>query len=46
MDKERKPVWTQTIHIVEKIEEYMNQKFYTVTDFKRPLLRHEILLVP
>ena len=45
MAKERVPVWTSTVHIVEKIEEFMGQKFYTISDYKRSLLRHEILLV-
>ena len=45
-DKERQPVWTDTLHTVEKIEEKNNQNFYYVTGRDRPLLRHEILKIP
>ena len=44
-DKEHVPVWSKTTHIVEDITTSMNQKYFKVSEFRRPLLRHEILLI-
>ena len=44
--KERVPVWSENKHKVEDITENFNQKFYHIEGRDRPLLRHEILLVP
>ena len=44
-EKEHVPVWSKETHVVEDITESMNQKYYKVSNFRRPLLRHEILLV-
>ena len=44
--KERVPVWSATRFKVERIEESHGQQFYHVAGRDRPLLRHEILLIP
>ena len=44
--KERVPVWSENKYKVEDITENFNQKFYHIEGRDRPLLRHEILLVP
>ena len=44
--KERAPVWSANRFKVERIEESHGQQFYHVAGRDRPLLRHEILLVP
>ena len=44
-EKEHVPVWSKTTHTVEDISESMNQKYHKVSNFRRPLLRHEIVLV-
>ena len=44
--KERVPVWSINTYIVEKIEEQHGQDFYYVSGRDKPLLRHEILLIP
>ena len=44
-EKEHVPVWPKETHVVEDISESMNQKCFKVSNFRRPLLRHEILLV-
>ena len=44
-EKEHVPVWSKTTHILEDITESMNQKYYKVSDFRRPLLRFEMLLI-
>ena len=44
-DKERVPVWSKTIHEVKEISSNNNQMFYKVSDYTRPLMRHEILSV-
>ena len=43
-EKEHVPVWSKETHTVEDITESMNQKYYKVSDFRRALLRHEVLL--
>ena len=42
-DKERKPVWSQTTHKVNRIENNHNQTFYYVDGMARPLMRNEVL---
>ena len=42
-DKERKSLWMPEIHIITNITESYGQKFYIVSDYNRPLTRHEIL---
>ena len=42
-DKERKSLWMPEIHTITSINESYGQKFYTVSDYNRPLMRHEIL---
>ena len=44
-DKERKSLWMPEIHTITSINESYGQKFYTVSDYRRPLMRHEILLI-
>ena len=44
-DKERKSLWMPEIHIISQITESKEQNFYTVSDYSRPLMRHEILLI-
>ena len=44
-DKERKSLWMPEIHTITDINESLGQKFYTVSDYSRPLMRHEILLI-
>ena len=44
--KERVPVWSENKYKVEDITENFNQQFYHIEGRDRPLLRHEILLVP
>ncbi len=44
-DKERKSLWMPEIHTITSINESYGQKFYTVSDYSRPLMRHEILLI-
>ena len=44
-DKERVPIWSKSIHEVKEITHNNNQLFYTVSDYPRPLMRHEILKV-
>ena len=44
--KERVPVWSINTSKVEKIDDHHGQEFYYVSGRDRPLLRHEILLVP
>lgn len=44
-DKERKSLWMPEIHILTNITESYGQKFYTVSDYHRPLMRHEILKI-
>ena len=43
-EKKHVPVWSKTTHIVEDITESMNQKYYRLSNFRRPLLRFEKLL--
>ena len=42
-DKERVPLWSKTIHRVEKIEEEHNQHFYYLTGIEKPFMRNDIL---
>ena len=42
-DKERVPIWSKTIHKVEKIEHDHNQAFYYISGMEKPFMRHEIL---
>jgi hypothetical protein len=44
-DKERVPVWSKTIHKVEKIEHDHNQAFYYISGVEKPFMRHEILKI-
>ena len=43
--KEHVSVWDKKVHTVEGITTSMNQKYYKLSDSKRPLLRHEILKI-
>ena len=44
-DKEHVSVWLPQIHEVALITQSMGQKFYHITNYKKPFLRHEILKV-
>lgn len=44
-DKERVSLWMPEVHIITNITESHGQKFYTVNDFQKPLMRHELLLI-
>ena len=44
-EKEDKSFWTPKTFTVAKITESFNQKYYHLEGWKRPLLRHDILLV-
>ena len=44
-EKERTSIFLQGEYTVESISEKMGQKYYTITFFNRPLLRHEIVKV-
>ena len=44
-EKERTSHFLQGEYTVEAINEKFGQKYYTITDFNRPLLRHELLKV-
>ena len=42
-EKQQTSHWLKSIHTVERIETKLGQKYYYVSDFQRPLLRHEML---
>ena len=42
-EKERTSHWLRTVHTITKIETKLGQKYYHVSDFPKPLLRHEML---
>ena len=42
-EKERTSHYLKTIHTVTKTETKLGQKYYSVSDFPKPLLRHEML---
>ena len=42
-EKERTSHYLKTIHTITKIEAKLGQKYYHVSDFPKPLLRHEML---
>ena len=44
-DKERVNRWTTEKYTVEAITEEFDQKFYKVSDWPKPFIRHEILKV-
>ena len=44
-EKERTSRFLQGEYVVEEITEKLNQKYYTLADYPRPLLRHELLKV-
>ena len=44
-EKERTSHWLQGEYTVEAINEKLGQTYYTLTDYPRPLLRHELLKV-
>ena len=44
-DKERVNRWTTEKYTVEAISEEFGQKFYKVSDWPKPFIRHEILKV-
>ena len=44
-EKERTSHFLQGEYVVEEIFEKLNQKYYRLTDYPRPLLRHELLKV-
>ena len=44
-DKERVPVWSKSVHEVTQKTNNNNQFFHKVSDYPRPLMRHEILKV-
>ena len=44
--KEDTSYWLNKVHTVERISTSLGQKYYHVSDWKVPLLRHEILRVP
>ena len=44
-EKERTSHWTKTTHTITKVEEKLGQKYYSVSDFNKLLLRHEMLKV-
>lgn len=44
-EKERTSHFLQGEYVVEEITEKLSQKYYKLTDYPRPLLRHELLKV-
>ena len=44
-EKERTSHWLKGEYTVESISEKLGQKYYKLTDYPRPLLRHELLKV-
>ena len=44
-DKENTSVWLPQTHTIALITESMGQKFYHITGYKKPFLRHEILKI-
>ena len=44
-EKERTSHWLRTVHTITKIETKLGQKCYSVSDFNKSLLRHEILKI-
>ena len=44
-EKERTSNFLKGEYIVEAINERLGQKYYTLTDYTRPLLRHDLLKV-
>ena len=42
-EKERTSHWLQSVHTVERIDEKLGQKYYSVSDYPKLLLRHEML---
>ena len=42
-EKQQTSHWLKSAHTVERIEEKLGQKYYHVSDFPKPLLRHEML---
>ena len=45
-NKENDPQWSEEAYRVTKIETSMHQKYYSLMDFPRPVLRHDIKPVP
>ena len=44
-EKERTSYFLQGEYVVEEISEKLGQKYYTLTGFNRPLMRHELVKV-
>ena len=44
-EKERTSNWLHGEYVVEEIFEKLNQKYYRLTGYNRPLMRHELLKV-
>ena len=44
-EKERTSNWLAGEYVVEEIFERLNQKYYRLTGYNRPLMRHELLKV-
>ena len=44
-EKERTSNWLPGEYVVEEIFEKLNQKYYRLTGYNRPLMRHELLKV-
>ena len=42
-EKQQTSHWTKTTHTITKIETKLGQKYYSVSDFNKSLLRHEML---
>ena len=44
-EKERSSHFLKGEYTVESIDEKLNQKYYTLSGYNRPLLRHELLKI-
>ena len=45
LDKERISVWLPKVFEVEDIKHEKDQEFYYLKDYKKPVLRHELLKI-